>query len=52
MLLQYIPREAQDAKILTKALSRGKFEFHNGRIGVAYNSFLVERVFKNVARKS
>jgi hypothetical protein len=43
MLLEYIPTEEQDADILTKALSRGKFEFHRGRIGVSDNPFLVER---------
>ena len=43
MLLQYIPTEEHDANILTKALSRGKFEFHKSRIGVSDNPFLVER---------
>lgn len=43
MLLEYIPTEEQDEDILTKALSRGKFEFHGGRIGVSDNPFLVER---------
>jgi len=43
MLLEYIPTEERDANILTKALSRGKFEFHRGRIGVSDNLFLVER---------
>ena len=41
MLLEYIPIEEQDAYILTKALPRGKFEFHRGRIGVFDNPFLV-----------
>jgi len=43
MLLEYIPKKEQDADILTKALSRCKFEFHRDRIGVANNPFLVER---------
>ena len=42
MLLQYIPMEDQDADILMKALTRRKFEYHRGRIGVAYNPYLVE----------
>ena len=37
MLLQYIPTEDQDVDILTKALSRRKFKYHRGRIGVADN---------------
>ena len=43
MLLSYIPTENQDADILTKALTRRKFEYHRGRIGVADNPYLVER---------
>eukprot|EP00253_Pinus_taeda_P029330 PITA_29330 len=43
MLLSYIPMEDQDADILTKALTRRKFEYHKGRIGVADNPYLVER---------
>ena len=43
MLLQYISTEEQDADILTKALSKCKFEFHRDKIGVADNPFLVER---------
>jgi hypothetical protein len=43
MLLQYIPTEDQDADILTKALTRRKFEYHRDRIGVKDNPFLVER---------
>ena len=43
MLLQYIPMEDQDADILTKALTRRKFEYHRGRIGVKDNPYLVER---------
>ena len=43
MLLEYIPTKEKDADILTKALSRCKFEFHKGRIGVVDNPFLVER---------
>jgi hypothetical protein len=43
MLLQYIPTEDQDADILTKVLTRRKFEYHRDRIGVKYNPFLVER---------
>ena len=43
MLLQYIPMKDQDAKILTKALGRNKFENHRGRIVVKDNPYLVER---------
>ena len=43
MLLSYIPTEDQDVGILTKALTRRKFKFHRGRIGVADNPYLVER---------
>jgi hypothetical protein len=43
MLLQYIPTEDQDADILTKALTRSKFEYHRDRIRVKDNPFLVER---------
>lgn len=43
MLLEYIPIEEHDAYILTKALLRGKIDFHRGKIGVSNNPFLVER---------
>eukprot|EP00253_Pinus_taeda_P022544 PITA_22544 len=43
MLLSYIPTEDQDADILTKALTRSKFKYHRGRIGVDDNPYLVER---------
>jgi len=43
MLLSYIPTEDQDADILTKVLTRSKLEYHQGRIGVANNPYLVER---------
>jgi len=43
MLLQYILTEEQDANILKKALSRGKFEFHRCRIRVVDNPFLTKR---------
>ena len=43
MLLSYIPTKDQDANILTKALTRSKFEYHRGKIGVADNPYLVER---------
>eukprot|EP00253_Pinus_taeda_P035571 PITA_35571 len=43
MLLSYLPTEYQDADILTKALTRSKFEYHRGMIGVADNPYLVER---------
>ena len=43
MLLQYIPTEDRDVDILTKALSRRKFEYHRGRIRVKDNPYLVER---------
>ena len=45
MLLQYIPTEYQDAYILTKALTRSKFEYHRDRIKVKDNPFLVEREY-------
>ena len=45
MLLSYIPMEDQDADILTKALTRRRFEYHRGKIGVADNPYLVEREF-------
>jgi hypothetical protein len=35
--------EDQDADILTKALTRRKFEYHRDRIRVKDNPFLVER---------
>eukprot|EP00253_Pinus_taeda_P004066 PITA_04066 len=43
MLLSYIPTEDQDADILTKALTRRKFEYHRRRIGVADNPYLFKR---------
>ena len=43
MLLQYIPTKDQDADIMTKALTRRKFEYHRGRIRVNDNPYLVER---------
>eukprot|EP00253_Pinus_taeda_P011747 PITA_11747 len=43
MLLSYIPTVDQDAHILTKAITRRKFEYHRGRIGVADNPYLIER---------
>ena len=43
MLLQYIPIQDQDVDILTKALTRRKFEYPRGRIGVKDNPYLVER---------
>jgi len=42
-MLQYIPIGEQDAYILTKAFSRGKFEFHGSKIGVVKNPFLSKR---------
>ena len=39
MLLSYIPTEDQDVDILTKALTRSKFEYHRGRIGVVDNPY-------------
>jgi hypothetical protein len=41
MLIQYIPMEDQDADILTKALTRRKFEHHRDRIGVKIIRFLL-----------
>jgi len=43
MLLQYISTEKKDVEILTKALSKCKFEFHRDRIVVIDNPFLVDR---------
>ena len=43
MLLSYIPTENQDADILRKVLTRSKFEYCRGRIGVADNTYLFER---------
>jgi len=43
MFLDYIPTEEQDADILTKALSRCKFEFYRDMIAVVDNPYLVER---------
>ena len=43
MFLQYIRKEDQDADILTKVLTRRKFEYHRGRIRVKDNPYLVER---------
>ena len=43
MLLSYIRTDDQDDDILTKTLTRRKFEYHRGRIGVADNPYLVER---------
>lgn len=43
MLLDYIPMKKQDANILTKALSRCKFDFHRDMIRVVDNPFLIER---------
>jgi hypothetical protein len=51
MLLQYIPTEDQDADILTKVLTRRKFEYHRDRIGVKDNPFLVERECLKVNKK-
>ena len=42
-MLLYISTEEQNADILTKALSKDKFEFHGDTIGVDDNPFLVER---------
>ena len=42
MLLSYIPTEDQDADILMKVLTRSKFKYQRGRIGVADNPYLVE----------
>eukprot|EP00253_Pinus_taeda_P033412 PITA_33412 len=41
MLLQYISTKEQNVDILTKALSKCKFEFHRDGIGVEDNPFLV-----------
>jgi len=51
MLLQYISTEEQDADILTKALSKCKFEFHRDKIGVADNPLLIETECWNVQKE-
>jgi hypothetical protein len=43
MFLQYIATKDQDVDILTKALTKRKFEYHRDRIKVKDNTFLVER---------
>ena len=43
MLLQYILTEDQDVNILTKVLTRRKFEYHRDNIRVKDNPFLVAR---------
>jgi len=43
MLLLYVLTEEQDVDILTKELTKCKFEFHRNRIGVTDNPFLVRR---------
>jgi len=43
MLLESILTKEPNADILTKVLSRGKFEFHRGNIVVFDNPFLAER---------
>eukprot|EP00253_Pinus_taeda_P029209 PITA_29209 len=45
MLLHYILIEEKYVDILTKALSKCKFEFHRDRMGVANNPFLIEREY-------
>ena len=51
MLLQYIPTEDQDADILTKVLTRRKFEYHRDRIRVKDNPFLLDRECLDSTRK-
>jgi len=51
MLVQYILTKEQDLDILTKALSRGKFDFHRCRNGVVYNPFLAERECGKCSKK-
>ena len=43
MFLHYILTEEQDADILIKDLSRGKFKLHRYEIRVVDNPFIVER---------
>ena len=43
MLLEYIPTEEEDADILIEPFSRGKFEFHRGKIEVSDYTFLAEK---------
>ena len=50
MLLSYIPTEDQDADILTKALTRSKFEYHRGRIGVLIIHILLRGSVENATR--
>jgi len=52
MLLEYVPMEEKDADILTKALSRCKFEFHTNGIKVVDNPFLVEREYCEMATRN
>ena len=51
MLLQYIPTTDQDVDILSKALTKRKFEYHRDRLGVKDNPFLVERGFSDLTRR-
>ena len=51
MMLDYIHTKGQYLYILVKALSRGKFEFHRGRIGVAENPFLLRVSAENGNKK-
>jgi len=41
--LQYIPTNEQAADILTKGLSKGKFEYFHGKLGIVENPFLTKR---------
>eukprot|EP00253_Pinus_taeda_P035430 PITA_35430 len=51
MLLLYVSTEEQDADILTKALSKCKFEFHRDRIGLLIIPFLLRGSVENSNKK-
>jgi len=52
MLQHSILTEKQDVDSFTKALSRGKLQFHSFRIGVVNNPFLIERESSKMERNS
>ena len=51
MLLLYVLTEEQDANILTKALSKCKFEFHKDKIGLLIIPFLLGGSVENSNKK-
>ena len=50
-MLEWIPTEEQEAHILMKELSRGKFKFHRGKIRVSNNPFIVRGSVENGTKK-